>query len=128
MVNGKTITNNNLSLVENSNVIITQDVLNSYAHLYYAFSSCKFKADMETEYTALYGNTEVELRNYFVAKYTAQGINPPTKSEYNETLPMYHWVFAQNASFYDMVLAGGVIHRFETHRFVYSGYTSLSCK
>ena len=124
-ITSKNIYNNNLSLVERCNVVIDQSALTDRIDLYYAFNDCLFKIGGETEYTALSGDTEEELRASFVARCNAQGLTCGTKTEYGETLPMYRWVFARNSSADGAVLINSIIHNFEKRRFVYFGYTSV---
>jgi len=124
-ISSKILINNNLSLLEKSNVIIDQNTLNSYVDLYFAFNDCNFKIGSETEFLPLSGTTEEELRADFVRRCDAQGLTCPTKSEYGETIPMYRWVFAKNSSFDGVVLKNSIIHNFEKRRLIYFGYTSL---
>ena len=113
-----------LSLYENCNITIDSvNKLTTYLNTYIAFSDCKFKIGNESGWKALNGTTETNLRADFLARCVAQGWVAPVGTEFGDTnIPMYRWVFANGASKNGIPILNGIIHVFETRRFITFGY------
>lgn len=115
---------NNLVLFESCDITIdSAATLNSYQNNYHGFTNCRFKIGAETDYTALTGTTEAQLRNNFKSRCEAQGFAVPDVTDYNETLPMGRWVFADKCTFDGYILRGSIIDNFQTRRFILLGNT-----
>lgn len=113
----------NLSLYAQCKLSITQDEINGYNSRYNAFDNCLFKIGAESDFTPLTGTTEAELREDFRARCVAQGLTVPTGSEFGDVdLPMYRWVFANNATSVGAVITDSIIDNFQKRRFVQLGW------
>lgn len=124
-VDGKAIPGANLNLFDACNVVITEANISSYRNNYLAFNNCKLRIGGETEYTALTGNTEEELRANFVTRCSAQGITVNDVTDMGETLKQGKWVFSNNSCVEGLVIKNSVIHNFEKRRLIYFGYLEL---
>ncbi len=114
----------NLNIFESCDITIdSAATLNSYKNNYHGFTNCRFKIGAETDYTALTGTTEAQLRNNFKSRCEAQGFAVPDVTDYNETLPMGRWVFADKCTFDGYILRGSIIDNFQTRRFILLGNT-----
>lgn len=116
-------TNTYLAIQSNCDVIITEADLATYRIYYIAFDNCRFKIGDEATYKGLTGDTEAELRQNFVDRCMAQGITPPTGSEYGEpNTAMYRWIFSKNSSVGGCVIRDSMIDKFQKRKFVYLGW------
>lgn len=113
------------SVLQNMNVLdglkldITQSILNTYKNNYAALNDCKFKIGNESDYTALTGSTEEQLRQNFTDRCKAQGISVPTGSEYGDNnMPMYRWVFSVKSLAGYRVIANSIIDAFQKRRYL----------
>lgn len=122
---GKSIPNANLNLFDNCSVVLTASDINNYRNNYLAFDNCKLKIGSETDYTALTGTTEEELRANFVTRCTAQGITVNDVMDMGETLKQGRWIFSNDSCIDGLVIKNTMIHNFEKRRLVYFGYSSL---
>lgn len=120
----ESILQTNLNIFESCDITIdSAATLNSYKNNYHGFTNCRFKIGAETDYTALTGTTEAQLRNNFKSRCEAQGFAVPDVTDYNETLPMGRWVFADKCTFDGYILRGSIIDKFQTRRFILLGNT-----
>ncbi|GHV39653.1 hypothetical protein FACS1894179_04880 [Bacteroidia bacterium] len=122
-VTGKTIPNANLNLFDACDVVLTASDINSYKNNYLAFNNCKLRIGGETDYAALTGTTEAELRADFVARCAAQSITVSDITDMGETLKQGRWVFSNDSCIDGLVIKDSVIHNFEKRRLIYFGYS-----
>lgn len=112
------------SLAEYCNIYIPSATeLNNYKSNYHAFVGCRFKIGAETEYKALIGTTEIQLRNNFKARCEAQGFTVPNVTDNGEILPMGCWVFANDGTVDGYILKGSIVADFQTRRFKTLGHS-----
>lgn len=114
----------NLSLQCESEITITQDILNSYQNNWLAFDDCRFRIGNEADYSALTGETAEDLRTSFVARCTAQNLTVPNLTELNETLPMGRWIFATKSTSGGCVIKNSMIDDYQTKRLICFGYSA----
>lgn len=87
------LSNTNLDLYDNSKVTILSSHVSNYRNNFVAFNDCEFKIGAETEYKALKGNTEEELRADFVGRCEAQSIAVANVTDMGETMKQGKWIF-----------------------------------
>lgn len=108
-------------LYEDCDIAFTNETLASLTPYYKAFERCRFRIGAEEAYTELMGNTPDELRSDFVARCLAQGYDAPEKTEANETLKFYRWIFTKNSCFESNIPKNSDIHKFEIPRSISFG-------
>lgn len=124
-LNGISLKNSALNLYKDCDVIITDNNIQSLANNYIAFDNCRYQIGNETSFTVLNGVTESDIRNDFVARCQAQGINVPDVTDYGETLKQGRWIFSNNSCEETEIIKDSVINNFEKRRFVYFGYSDM---
>lgn len=114
----------NVNLYDKCNVYISASDVSSYRNNYIAFNNCSLRIGSETEFKALTGTTEAELRADFVARCAAQSITVSDIADMGETLKQGKWVFSINSCVDGLVTANSAIHSFEKRRLIYFGYSN----
>lgn len=122
-VNITALSSFNVNVYDDCNIPLTASDISGYKDNYLAFNNCKLRIGSETDYTALTGTTEVELRANFVARCTAQGFTVSDITDMGETLKQGRWIFSNNSCIDGLVLKNSLIHNFEKRRLIYFGYS-----
>jgi len=119
--------NNNadLNFFDNCDVLLSNSDIMIYRNYYLGFNNCKYKIGAENNFTPLIGDTEDELRNSYVKRCNAQGINPPDITAGGETLPSGCWVFAKNSTREGVIIKDSMVHNFEKRRLIKLGHTDV---
>ena len=112
------VLSSNVCIFEKCDILLSQTYLDNYKNNYQGFVSSRFKIGTETEYTALTGTTEEELRDNFKARCVAAGLTVPNVTDFGETLPMGRWVFANDGCYDGYILKGSVLDNFKSRRFL----------
>ncbi|MDR2954510.1 MAG: hypothetical protein LBV43_05470 [Prevotella sp.] len=135
-VDNQTIFNSNLNIYDGCMVRLSASDITStiYRNLYIAFNDCRFLIANEAEASLLTpvdennniieNPTESDYRNEFVRRCQIQGISLPYITDYNETIPIGRWVFANGSAINGLVLRNSIINNFEKRRFIFFGYNS----
>lgn len=121
------LSNTNLDLFDHCKVTILSSDVSGYRNNFVAFNDCELKIGAETEYKALNGNTEEELRADFVARCEAQSITVPNVTDMGETMKQGKWIFSKNSCVDGLVKKDSALHNYEKRHLVYFGYSFDRC-
>lgn len=117
------LSNTNLDLFDRCKVTVLGTDISNYRNNFVAFNNCELKIGSETQYKALNGTTEEELRADFVARCEAQSITVANVTDMGETMKQGKWVFSNNACVDGLVKKDSVLHNYEKRHLVYFGYS-----